>query len=159
MARNRGQSPGFFRASENYCVPNPRAALRFALGYHLAPRWGLVPLGHKNHRASFNEPSCRYPGYGWVCHPTVRPRSKKLGDSPRVLGDSYQNGADEKTSAELEGANRQHGDLLHGITNAEAEGINSKIMLIKRRAGGYRNIENFKTAVLLYCGGLDLDPR
>jgi transposase len=25
--------------------------------------------------------------------------------------------------------------------------------------GGYRNIENFKTAVLFYCGGLDLDPR
>ncbi len=46
----------------------------------------------------------------------------------------------------------------HGITNAVAEGINSKIMSIKRRARGYRNIENFKTAVLLYCGGLDLDP-
>ena len=47
----------------------------------------------------------------------------------------------------------------HGITNAEAEAINSKIMSIKRPAGGYRNIENFKTAVLFYCGGLDLDPR
>jgi transposase len=47
----------------------------------------------------------------------------------------------------------------HGITNAEAEGINSKIMSIKRQAGGYRNIENLKSAVLLYCGGLDLDPR
>ena len=47
----------------------------------------------------------------------------------------------------------------HGITNAVAEGINSKIMSIKRRVGGYRNIENFKTAVLFYCGGLDLDPR
>lgn len=47
----------------------------------------------------------------------------------------------------------------HGITNAVAEGINSKIMSIKRRAGGYRNIENFKTAVLFYCGALDLDPR
>ena len=46
----------------------------------------------------------------------------------------------------------------HGITNAVAEGINNKIMSIKRRARGYRNIENFKTAVLLYCGGLDLDP-
>lgn len=47
----------------------------------------------------------------------------------------------------------------HGITNAVAEGINSKIMSIKRRAGGYRNIENFKKAVLFYCGGLDLYPR
>jgi transposase len=47
----------------------------------------------------------------------------------------------------------------HGITNAVAEGVNSKIMSIKRRAGGYRNTENFKTAVLIYCDGLDLDPR
>jgi hypothetical protein len=84
---------------------------------------------------------------------------KNSGTVPEFLGDSYQNGADEKTSAEFEGANRQHGDPLHGITNAEAEGINSKIMSIKRRAGGYRNIENFKTAESFYCGGLDLDPR
>jgi len=43
----------------------------------------------------------------------------------------------------------------HGITNAVAEGINSKIMAIKRRVGGYRNRENFKTAIYFYCGGLD----
>ena len=47
----------------------------------------------------------------------------------------------------------------HGITNGVAEGINSKIMSIKRRAGGYRNIENFKKAIFFYCGGLDLYPR
>jgi transposase len=47
----------------------------------------------------------------------------------------------------------------HGITNAVAEGINSKIMSIKRRVGGYRNRENFKTAIFFYCGGLDLYPQ
>jgi hypothetical protein len=47
----------------------------------------------------------------------------------------------------------------HGITNGVAEGINSKIMSIKRLAGGYRNIENFKKAIFFYCGGLDLYPR
>jgi transposase len=47
----------------------------------------------------------------------------------------------------------------HGITNAVAEGLNSKIMAIKRRVGGYRNRENFKTAIYFYCGGLDLYPR
>ena len=47
----------------------------------------------------------------------------------------------------------------HGITNAVAEGINSKIMSIKRRVGGYRNRENFKTAIFFHCGGLDLHPR
>ena len=46
----------------------------------------------------------------------------------------------------------------HGITNAVAEGLNSKIMSLKRRAGGYRNRENFKTAIYFYCGGLDLYP-
>jgi transposase len=29
----------------------------------------------------------------------------------------------------------------------EAEGINSKIMSITRRAGGYRNIKNFKKSL------------
>lgn len=47
----------------------------------------------------------------------------------------------------------------HGITNAVAEGMNSKIMSIKRRVGGYRNRENFKTAIYFFCGGLDLYPR
>lgn len=47
----------------------------------------------------------------------------------------------------------------HGITNSVAEGINSKIMSIKRRVGGFRNRENFKTAIFFYCGGLDLYPR
>ena len=41
----------------------------------------------------------------------------------------------------------------HRITNAVAEGLNSKIMAIKRRVGGYRNRDNFKTAIFFYCGG------
>lgn len=47
----------------------------------------------------------------------------------------------------------------HRITNATAEGINSKIMAVKRRAGGYRNKEHFKIAIYFFCGGLDLYPR
>lgn len=47
----------------------------------------------------------------------------------------------------------------HGITNAVAEGMNSKIQSIKRRVGGYRNPDNFKTAIYFYCGGLDLHPQ
>lgn len=42
---------------------------------------------------------------------------------------------------------------LHPITNAVAEGLNSKIMTIKRLACGYRNKDNFKTAILFFCGG------
>ena len=47
----------------------------------------------------------------------------------------------------------------HFITNSVAEGMNSKIMSIKRRVGGYRNRENFKSAIFFHCGGLDLYPR
>ena len=45
------------------------------------------------------------------------------------------------------------------LTNAGAEGLNSKIMAIKRRACGYRNKEYFKTAIYFFCGGLSLYPR
>lgn len=47
----------------------------------------------------------------------------------------------------------------HQITNAVAEGLNSKIMSLKRRASGFRNPASFKTAIYFYCGGLDMDPR
>ncbi len=47
----------------------------------------------------------------------------------------------------------------HRMTNATAEGINSKIMAVKRRAGSYRNPDHFKTAIYFFCGGLDLHPR
>jgi|688.fasta_scaffold39255_4 transposase len=42
----------------------------------------------------------------------------------------------------------------HGITNGVTEGINSKIISIERRVGGYRNIENVK-ATFFCCSGLD----
>ena len=43
--------------------------------------------------------------------------------------------------------------------NGVAEGLNSKIMTIKRKACGFRNLENFKTAIYFFCGGLDLYPQ
>ena len=46
----------------------------------------------------------------------------------------------------------------HPITNGMAEGLNSKIMAIKRKCCGFRNIDNFKTAIYFHCGGLDLYP-
>jgi transposase len=46
----------------------------------------------------------------------------------------------------------------HPFTNARTEGMNSKIQLIKHRARGYRNRENFRNAILFHCGGLDMNP-
>ena len=48
--------------------------------------------------------------------------------------------------------------FTHRITNAVAEGLNSKIATIQKMAYGFRNKEHFKTAVLFRCGGLDLYP-
>ena len=47
----------------------------------------------------------------------------------------------------------------HRISNAVAEGLNSKIATIQKRACGYRNAEHFKIAVYFHCGGLDLWPH
>jgi hypothetical protein len=47
----------------------------------------------------------------------------------------------------------------HRISNAMAEGLNSKIATIQKRACGYRNASHFKIAVYFHCGGLDLWPQ
>ena len=49
--------------------------------------------------------------------------------------------------------------IKHPITNAMAESINSKIQWIKYTARGFRNRENFKTAILFHCGNLQLYPH
>jgi transposase len=48
--------------------------------------------------------------------------------------------------------------FTHRITNAVAEGLNSKIATVQKRACGYRNPEHFKIAVYFHCGGLNLYP-
>lgn len=49
--------------------------------------------------------------------------------------------------------------LRHGITNARLEAINATIQWVKKTARGFRNSENFKTAIYFRCGGLDLYPH
>lgn len=48
--------------------------------------------------------------------------------------------------------------IKHQITNATSEGLNSKIQWIRYTARGFRNRENFKTAIYFHCGRLDLYP-
>lgn len=45
------------------------------------------------------------------------------------------------------------------VTNARAEGMNSKIQWIKRQACGFRNRERFRNAIYFHLGGLDLYPE
>jgi transposase len=49
--------------------------------------------------------------------------------------------------------------FTHRITNATTESLNGRIQRVKRAAHGYRNVENFKTAIYFHCGGLDLYPK
>jgi len=46
----------------------------------------------------------------------------------------------------------------HPVTNARSEELNSQTQMIKSIAYGFRNIENFKTAIYFHWGGLDLYP-
>ena len=75
------------------------------------------------------------------------------------LGFSFPPGADQKVADMIkEHLNNILTYCRHRVTNAVAEGLNSKIMAIKRRACGYRNKEHFKIAIYFYCGGLNLYP-
>jgi transposase len=47
---------------------------------------------------------------------------------------------------------------IHPLTNALAEGLNSKIAGIQKRACGFRNRDHFKIAVYFHCAGLSLYP-
>jgi len=49
--------------------------------------------------------------------------------------------------------------LKHGVTNAVSEGLNSRIQWVKATARGFRNQQNFITAIYFHCAGLDLDPQ
>ena len=44
------------------------------------------------------------------------------------------------------------------ITNAIAEGFNSRIQAIKSAARGFRNFKNYRTRILFFCGKLALAP-
>jgi len=47
---------------------------------------------------------------------------------------------------------------LHDITNAVTEGLNSKIQFVKASARGFRTFQNYRIAILFYCGKLDMLP-
>ena len=46
----------------------------------------------------------------------------------------------------------------HPISNATAEGFNSRIQLIKSNARGFRNFANYRTRILFFCGKRKLKP-
>jgi transposase len=77
--------------------------------------------------------------YWWATHSRLKPMS----DVAKMLKRHFDNIATY---------------LKHRITNALIEGFNSKIQSIKANARGYRNFENYRVAILFYCGKLSLYP-
>jgi transposase len=45
------------------------------------------------------------------------------------------------------------------VNRPPSESINSKIQWVKYTARGFRNFEDFKNAIYLHCGALDLLPN
>jgi transposase len=77
--------------------------------------------------------------YRWATHSRLKPMIAKA----KMLKDHLQNILTY---------------LAHPITNALSESLNSKIQWVKYTARGFRNLDNFKTAIYFHCGGLDLLP-
>ncbi len=49
--------------------------------------------------------------------------------------------------------------LVETISNAIAERLNGKIQELKTVGRGYRKFDNFRSAVLFFNGGLNLNPQ
>ncbi len=47
----------------------------------------------------------------------------------------------------------------HQVSNATAEGFNSRIQSIKSAARGFRRFENYRLRVLFCCGELNMLPE
>jgi transposase len=78
--------------------------------------------------------------YGWA----IRSRLEPVKRVARMIQNHWQGVLNAATS---------------NVTNALAEGLNSKIQWIKRKACGYRNRERFRLAIYFHLGGLDLYPE
>jgi transposase len=46
----------------------------------------------------------------------------------------------------------------YGLTNATSESLNSKIQWVRYTARGFRNFQNFATAIYFHCSKLDMAP-
>ncbi|ENQ8842376.1 TPA: transposase, partial [Shigella flexneri] len=46
--------------------------------------------------------------------------------------------------------------MRHGVSNGNAEALNSKIRLLRIKAKGYRNRERFKLGVMFHYGKLNM---
>lgn len=49
--------------------------------------------------------------------------------------------------------------FIYPISNGVAEGLNSKIQIVKAAARGFRSFQSYRTRILFFCGKLCMKPR
>ncbi|MCJ8313893.1 MAG: ISL3 family transposase [Pseudomonadales bacterium] len=103
----------------------------------------------------------------WILKESFKPfwqyRSKSWAE--KYFNVWYENVTKNKLPAMLKVADmlKNHiGNILtyfdHSISNAVAEGLNSKIQMTKSNARGYRSFEGFRVSILFHCGKLKMEP-
>jgi len=103
--------------------------------------WGIKEYFRKFWDYTYTQSAAEFfeDWYGWAVRSRLKPMVKKAKMLKRHL-------------IELLNYFRQR------ITNAKAEGFNSRIQSIKSAARGFRAFENYRTRILFYCGKLQLAP-
>ena len=80
----------------------------------------------------------------------------KWYDAALALGNSHLTKVAEMLKSHLSGILAY---LRHRVTNAMAEGLNSRIQQIKASAHGFRRFASYRIAILFFLGKLDLYPQ
>jgi transposase len=103
--------------------------------------WGIKEYFRKFWDYTYTQSAAEFfeDWYGWAVRSRLKPMVKKAKMLKRHL-------------IELLNYFRQR------ITNAKAEGFNSRIQSIKSAARGFRAFANYRTRILFYCGKLQLAP-
>lgn len=106
-----------------------------------ARAWALKEAGMAFFEYTYERPARKH--FRWWHGWATRSRLKPMINVARMLKRRFENVVTY---------------LRHRITNAASESINSRIQWVKYTARGFRNKENFKSAIYFHCGGLDLMP-
>ncbi len=103
--------------------------------------WALKELGMAFFDYRYERPARKH--FRWWYNWAVRSRLKPMLKVARMLKRRFDNIITY---------------IRHRVTNASSESLNAKIQWVKYTARGFRNQQNFITAIYFHCGGLDLVP-
>ena len=120
----------------------------------------------KNQLNSLNELNLKV-SKAWMLKESFKPfwQYKSKSWAEKYFNVWYENVTKNQLPAMLKVADmlKKHlGNILtyfdHPISNAAAEGLNSKIQMTKSNARGYRSFEGFRVSILFHCGKLRMAP-